>query len=100
MTDARPECRDSSNDAFPDLHVLRSTYRAVKKRRGLVYGKLNAEGGHCALGCFWEDNNGAVRAKLVNEIAAVNDSVPPTAGRRERRAHVLRWLEWKLGINQ
>lgn len=95
---SRPECGNGSGNALPDSIVLDRVYSAVRKRRGLVHGKLDSPDGHCAMGCFWEDNKGSVSAALVEQIATVNDSVPPIVGKRERRAHVLRWLEWKLGI--
>lgn len=101
MSELRPECKDSNNDAISDQRALQRIYSAVRKRRSLAHGKLDAEDGHCAMGCFWEDNPGAtVTTGLLNQVAAVNDSVPPTVTRSERRKHVLRWLEWKLGINQ
>lgn len=101
MSLLRPECSTSSKEKLPDQVVLRRVYDAVRKRRTLAYGKLDAADGHCAMGCFWDDNPGTVVAtKVLDQVAAVNDSVPPTATRSERRKHVMRWLEWKLGINQ
>lgn len=99
MSSLRPECSDSNNPAISDHRVLQRVYSAVRKRRTLAHGKLKTADGRCAMGCFWEDNPGtAVSTKILEEIAAVNDSVPPTATRSERRKHVLRWLKWKLGI--
>lgn len=101
MSSLRPECKDTTKPCVPDSYALRQIYSAVKKRRSLSFGKLDAKDGHCAMGCYWADNPGTVvRTAIVEQIAAVNDSVPPTATRSERRRHVLRWLEFKLGINQ
>lgn len=101
MSTLRPECKDSVKPiTYGRDYALRKIYDAVRKRRSLAYGKLHAaDGKHCAMGCFWEDHFGAVLdASLVEEVASVNDSVPPTATPKERRKHVLRWLEHKLGI--
>lgn len=103
MSTLRPECNDNPHKkpCLPDSMALRGVYKAVKKRRVLGYGKLRSSQGPCAMGCFWDDNpEFAVNAGVLEQVAAVNDSVPPTATRSERRRHVLRWLEWKLGINQ
>lgn len=101
MSSSRPECNDSHKRALPETAALYRVYYAVKKRRGLIHGKLRGDNSQCALGCFWDDNSGAaLQTELVEQIATVNDSVPPTVGRRERRQHVLRWLEWKLGIHR
>lgn len=100
MSSIRPECVEGSNKALTEHFVLSRVYYAVKKRRGLIHGKLDSAEGHCAMGCFWEDYEGSVATTLIDQIATVNDSVPPTTGKRERRAHVLRWLEWKLGITK
>lgn len=101
MSELRPECTTSNKPrTFGDAAATWKIYDAVRKRRSLGFGKLDTDDGkHCAMGCFWEDNpRSVVSSKLIDEIAAVNDSVPPTAKPSERRKHVLRWLEWKLGL--
>lgn len=102
MSVLRPECRTSNKPVtFYDSGALQRVYDAVRKRRSLGFGKLRDGKKNCAMGCFWDDNPGAiVSTKVTDQIAAVNDSIPPTAKPSERRKHVLRWLEWKLGINQ
>ncbi len=103
MSELRPECEKSYKSwTYDDREAIRHIYNAVRKRRSLAFGKLVAnDGKHCAMGCYWKDHPHTVlRTKLVDEIASINDSVPPTAKPSERRRHVLRWLEWKLGINQ
>ncbi len=101
MSKLRPECSEGGKLAdFGDRAAMRHIYWAVRRRRGLAFGKLDTDDGkHCAMGCFWDDHPGKVlSATLVDQIASVNDSVPPDAKPSERRRHVLRWLEWKLGI--
>lgn len=103
MSSLRPECKLSDKPrTFGDHSATWKIYEAVRKRRSLGFGKLHTDDGkHCAVGCFWADNPATViSSKLIDEVAAVNDSMPPTAKSSERRRHVLRWLEWKLGINQ
>lgn len=103
MSKLRPECGNNEDNkpCLSENLTLRAVYNAVKKRRILGYGKLRSSQGLCAMGCFWDDNpKFAAPSSVVEMVAAVNDSVPPTATRRERRRHVLRWLEHKLGLNQ
>lgn len=51
------------------------------------------------MGAFWDANPGAVvETALTDEIAAINDSIPPTATPKERWQHVMRWLRWKLDL--
>jgi len=71
---------------------------AVERRRELIYGKLSDDlGGHCAMGAFWEDNPRlVVNGSLVDEVAAVNDSLPRSATPKERWALVRSWLRWKI----
>jgi hypothetical protein len=100
MSRLRPECKDGSWAAlFDDYTALRRIYKAVARRRSLAHGKLHdGEGKHCAMGCFWTDNTGSVNTWLVDQIATVNDSVPPTATPKERWDHVMKWLRWKLDL--
>ena len=73
---------------------------AVDRRQGLIYGRLNdGRGGHCAIGALWADHPHLVLSRgLVDEVAAVNDSVPPTATAQERWRKVRSWLRWKLRV--
>ena len=71
-------------------------YRAVLAQPGLVHGRLHAHGEHCAIGSYFNINqHTALPATLIDEVAAVNDSVPNMSN-RQRRLHVSRWLRWKL----
>lgn len=100
MSTLRPECGTATvANGLGERQFFLSLYYSVKRRRTLSYGKLDAKDGHCAMGCFWEDNPKiTVPTATVDVIALINDSVPPTATRSERRRHVLRWLEYKLDI--
>lgn len=97
----RPETTTAHDKtAVPDDTALYLIMESVKARRALIYGKLDdAYGGHCALGCFWADNpKAALNTALIDEVAAVNDSVPPSATPQERWKKVNGWLRWKLKV--
>lgn len=99
MSRLRPECHTSSRAALPDDTVLFLIRNAVDRRRGLAFGKLHDGKLSCAMGAFWDDNpRSSVSVGLVDEVAAVNDSVPPTATPKERWLTVRRWLRWKLRV--
>ena len=73
---------------------------AVAKRRGLIYGRLHdGKGHHCAMGAFWADNPySVVSCSLIDEVSAVNDSLPPTATPQKRWKKVNEWLSWKVRV--
>ena len=98
MSHLRPECATSKDPALPYDTALYLIKNAVERRGSLVYGQLNDKrGGHCAIGAFWADNPGTtLTTDLIDEVAAVNDSVPPTATPKERWLTVRRWLRWKV----
>lgn len=71
-------------------------YNAVQSKGKLIHGQLHAQGESCAIGSFWDVNpKCALNWEIIDEVAAVNDSLP-TATPRQRRLHVMRWLRWKL----
>jgi hypothetical protein len=76
----RPECKQASPDAIslPDDTALFLIRNSVARRRSLIFGRLHdGAGNHCAMGAFWADNpKTAVNAALIDEVAAVNDSIP------------------------
>lgn len=84
--------------SLPDDTALYLIFQSVAKRRELIHGRLqDGYGGHCAIGCFWEDNPKAtLNTTLIDEVAAVNDSIPPSATAKERWKAVNSWLRWKL----
>lgn len=100
MSKLRPECgKAPAGTALPSDTALFLIRDSVAKRRALIYGRLTWRGEHCAMGCFWADNPDAVvKASLVDEVAAVNDSVPPTATSQERWKKVNSWLRWKIKV--
>lgn len=100
MSKRRPECGNSNRPALPDDTALYLIRDAVAKRRSLIYGRLDDERGrHCAVGCFFADHPDAVlHSTLIDEVAAVNDSVPPSATPYERWRKVNAWLRWKLKV--
>ena len=95
----RPETHDSTAPALPDNTAYYAIYGAVLAQTGLCHGRLDdGRGAHCAIGSLWATTNKGgitLHASLIDEVAAVNDSVPHLS-KRQRKAHVLRWLRWKL----
>ena len=94
----RPETCTSTSPALPDDTALFLIRDAVARRRELIHGRLHDHlGRHCAIGAFWEDNPKAtLHTSLIDEVAAVNDSVPPGAGPKERWKKINEWLRWKI----
>jgi hypothetical protein len=64
----------------------------------LIGGRLHdGYGHHCAIGAFWADNPSAVLdTDLIDEVAAVNDSLHSTATPQERWKKVNEWLRFKI----
>ena len=101
MSELRPECKTSyGGKSIPYDTALYLIRDSVARRRSLIFGKLNdGKGGHCAIGSFWQDNPGTIlTSALVDEVAAVNDSVPPSATPHERWKKVNSWLRWKIRV--
>ena len=98
MSKLRPECKTSNEEALPDDTALFLIRNSVAKRRSLIFGKLhNTDGQHCAIGAFWADNPGVtLHSSLIDEVATVNDSIPPTATAHERWKKVNSWLRFKI----
>lgn len=100
MSDLRPECTISDKVALSDDTALFLIRDAIAKRKTLIHGRLHdGKGHHCAIGCFWTDNPGAtLKSSLIDEVAAVNDSVPKSATPQQRWKKVNEWLRWKLKV--
>lgn len=91
----------SSNSTCPCLRdgtAYLTIYRSVQRAFGLLHGELeNAEGQACAIGHFFKGHPGnALPNSLIDEVAAVNDSLPERTMRQRKRA-VLKWLRWRMG---
>ncbi len=101
MSKLRPELRTAPNSqALSDDTALFLIRDSVARRRSLIFGRLHdGKGHHCAIGSFWTDNPSAVlHSSLIDEVAAVNDSVPETATPHERWKKVNSWLRWKIAV--
>lgn len=101
MSHLRPECANPTRGdppALPDVTALFLIRDAVARRRSLIYGRLHdGLGGHCAIGCFWEDNPKAVlHSSLIDEVSAVNDSIPRSASPHTRWKKVNEWLRFRV----
>jgi len=98
MSTLRPECGNSTAPALPDTAALFLIRDSVAKRRSLIHGRLrDGRGGTCAIGAFWADNPKAtLHSSLIDEVAAVNDSVPPNATPHQRWKKVNEWLRWRI----
>jgi len=72
---------------------------AVERRVGLAHGHLHVGPLACAVGAFFDDNHGRPLAyRIIDEVAAYNDSIPTTFTPRQRRNRVLKWLNWRLHL--
>lgn len=98
MSKLRPEVHDAAPGSYTPTGgtAYLMVYNAIKEKDRLIHGRLHAWGESCAIGSFWDTNpKCALQNDFIDEIAAVNDSVPK-ASPRQRRIVVSRWLRWKL----
>lgn len=98
MSKLRPECGTGTNPVLPKDTLLFLIQKSVAARRSLIYGRLDGPNQtHCAMGAFWADNPRlSVPENLVDEVAAVNDSVSTEATPHERWKVVNSWLRFKI----
>lgn len=100
MSKLRPECRSAEAKRGPQHPsvIYARIFDLLSKRRGLIYGKLDgAAGEHCAMGCYWDRYSyDTVPTSIVDEIAAVNDSVKPGESKFKRWQRVRQYLRIKL----
>lgn len=69
---------------------------AVESQSGLIHGQLEAKGQYCSIGSYFHINKRtALPSELVDEVAAVNDSMP-TLTPPQRKKRMIQWLKWKL----
>lgn len=98
MSRLRPELRTTTSDqpVLTNGTAYYAIYGAVQGQGGLCHGKLHNGLEHCAIGSYFNNRRAtALPTALVDEVAAVNDSVPHLSP-RGRKSYVLRWLRWKL----
>lgn len=98
MSTLRPEAGSAAPGSYCPTGgtAYLMVYNAVKAKHVLIHGHLHQWGESCAIGSFWDVNDKcALTPAFVDEVAAVNDSVP-NATAKQRRAVVLKWLRWKL----
>lgn len=100
MAELRPELNSvKAGDNTPCMRngtAYLMILTAVQQQQGLVHGKLHAHGEHCAIGSYFEINKKTcLPSELIDEVAAVNDSVPHLSNSK-RKSFVARWLKWKL----
>lgn len=98
MSVLRPSMTTNSDKPAPTggtayLMIL----KAVEREPGLIHGKLHDDDAKsCAIGSYFNVNKTtALRTSMVDEVAAVNDSVPHMTPRGRKR-FVMTWLKWKL----
>lgn len=94
----RPETKSTNDPALFGGTAYFAILNAVKAQPGLIAGKLNGPcGEHCAIGSYFAlKKHMALPMTLIDEVAAVNDSMPNVTPIARKRA-VMRWLKWKLG---
>lgn len=100
MSRLRPETRnaDAREPCLYDGAAYFAIYNAVREQDGLIHGRLNnAAGEHCAIGSYFAlKKHVCLPQNIIDEVAAVNDSMPQ-ASTIYRKRQVVRWLKWKLG---
>ena len=98
MSRLRPELTTATGPHFTlkGVEAYLTILKAVEQHpKGLVHGKLHWKGESCAIGCYFDMNSPCLPETLVDEVAAINDSVP-TYSMQKRRTYVMQWLRWKL----
>lgn len=97
MSELRPTLRPSDKPCTATgATAYLVIHGAVQSAKGLIHGKLHDNGNSCAIGSYFRQQREAVLpTHLIDEVAAVNDSVPHYTAKK-RRQFVLQWLKWKL----
>ena len=97
MSVLRPTLTTTTDAALPDPTAFYLIRDAVRSKPGLLHGKLNEDGRTCAIGAYFARNRLPIYTRVVDEVAAFNDSMPEVTA-RVRKQRVLRWLNWRLKI--
>lgn len=97
MANLRPTLRSgSTKPCMENGTAYLLILKAVEPSKGLIHGKLHDHGEHCAIGNYFEAQpETSLPSALIDEVAAVNDSVPG-ATMRQRKLLVVKWLKWRL----
>lgn len=93
----RPKIAKSKYAYYLSVEAERGdNHRRSERRFDAALEKRKVRGEYCAIGSYFHINsNTALPADLVDEIAAVNDSMP-TLTPAVRRDRMIRWLKWRL----
>lgn len=97
-SELRPELRsgDGTETCLKSGSAYFAILNAVETQPGLVHGRLHSHGEHCAIGSFFDVNTKVTLPwEVINEVAAVNDSMP-SLSKRQRKLRMVRWLRWRL----
>ena len=95
MSTLRPELVSTDEPCMSEDAAYFRVLEAVKRRKTLVHGKLHDNSGRsCAIGCAFDEGVKVLPTKVINEIAAYNDSFPKLTP-QQRRNKVLQWLKFK-----
>lgn len=95
-TSLRPTLTDSNMPCMKNGTAYLLIYRAVADAKGLVHGHLHDGRESCAIGSYFNQHrNTSLPNALINEVAAVNDSLPTKTPLQRKRA-VMKWLRWRL----
>jgi hypothetical protein len=97
MSRLRPETRSTDNPALTGGSAYFAIFNAVKSQDGLIAGRLDdGRGAHCTIGSYFaQTNHMPLPMALIDEVAAINDSI--TGSPKVRKREMVRWLKWKLG---
>lgn len=98
MSKLRPELTTSDNPCpFTYESAYYRVYQAVAHKRALVHGKLHSGGQSCAIGSAFDDGVNSLPTKVIDEIAAYNDSFPKLSGAARWRK-VRAWLKFRIDM--
>jgi hypothetical protein len=97
MSQLRPTLTSGSDKYCPSgALAYYEVLAAVEAQDGLLHGRLDGWGAHCAIGSYFDvHKNQSCPTAVVDEVASINDSVPSFT-RAQRKEYVKRWLKWKL----
>lgn len=94
--------RPTLHNASPGTPCMRNgtaylmILNAIETRKGLISGQLEAKGEYCSIGSYFHINGKTCLPNaLIDEVAAVNDSMP-TLTPVARKKRMVQWLKWKL----